>query len=93
MVYLDWLEGKGAKPDVSQRVTFHPVMLAHPLDQSKLSSLKLEEWQIEWKYDGIRVQLVSSPNGKSLFSRTGDDISQSFPDLIDNHRLIWRIRW
>ena len=84
MDLLDWLEGKGAKPDVSQRVTFHPVMLAHPLDQSKLSSLKLEEWQIEWKYDGIRVQLVSSPNGKSLFSRTGDDISQSFPDLIDN---------
>ena len=84
MDLLHWLEDKGGKPDVSQRVTFHPVMLAHPLDESKLNSLKLEEWQIEWKYDGIRVQLVSSPNGKSLFSRTGDDISQSFPDLIDN---------
>ena len=81
---LAWLENKAPKPDVSDRVTFHPVMLAHPLEESKLNSLQLDEWQVEWKYDGIRVQLVSSVNGKALFSRTGDDISHSFPDLVNS---------
>ena len=91
---LHWLEGKAPKPDVSQHVTFHPVMLAHPLDESKHlqnseatnkdNTLRLDEWQLEWKYDGIRVQLVSTPNGKALFSRTGDDISHSFPDLLNS---------
>lgn len=80
---LAWLEDTAEKPDVSDRVTFHPVMLGHPLDEAKLESLQLDEWQIEWKYDGIRVQLVSTPNGKALFSRTGDDISHSFPDLLN----------
>ncbi len=85
---LAWLEGEAEKPDVSQRVTFNPVMLAHPLDEERLLNdnqqyLRLSEWQTEWKYDGIRVQLVSTPNGKALFSRTGDDISHSFPDLLE----------
>ena len=85
---LAWLEGNAEKPDVSQRVTFNPVMLAHPLDEEKLQShqaeyINVNEWQTEWKYDGIRVQLVSTPNGKALFSRTGDDISHSFPDLLE----------
>ena len=36
----------------------------------------------EWKYDGIRVQLVSTPAGKALFSRAGDDISGAFPEVL-----------
>ncbi|MBT0586960.1 cisplatin damage response ATP-dependent DNA ligase [Alteromonas oceanisediminis] len=79
---LAWLEGRAEKPDVSDKVTFHPVMLAHPLNESQLDELHLNDWQIEWKYDGIRVQLVSTPKGMALFSRTGDDISASFPDLL-----------
>lgn len=84
---LAWLDGKADKPDVSDRVTYHPVMLSHPLDEAKLEEFQHDyinpkDWQIEWKYDGIRVQLVSTPMGKALFSRTGDDISQSFPDLL-----------
>ena len=41
----------------------------------------------EWKYDGIRVQLVSTPAGKALFSRSGDDISAAFPDVIEGTDL------
>ena len=81
---LAWLEGRADKPDISEEVTFHPVMLSHPLDEKTLTAIEPAEWQIEHKYDGIRVQLVSTANGKALFSRTGDDISQSFPDLLED---------
>ncbi len=81
---LAWLEGKADKPDISQEVTFHPVMLSHPVEEKILETLEPDKWQIEHKFDGIRVQLVSTVNGKALFSRTGDDISASFPDLLDS---------
>ncbi len=78
-----WLEGKAPMPDMSERVTFHPVMLAHPLEEKDHEKLDVAAYQVEWKYDGIRVQLVSTPQGKALFSRTGDDIGAAFPDLLE----------
>lgn len=88
---LAWLEGRGPKPDISDRVTFHPVMLAHPIDDAMLEDWQGRDWQVEHKFDGIRVQLVSTPEGKALFSRTGDDISHAFPDLlegVDSHLTV-----
>src|SRR4029077_5068827 len=46
------------------------------------------QYNAEWKWDGIRVQAVaaSRPDGTRvtrLYSRTGEDISGSFPDLAD----------
>lgn len=99
---LGWLEGKTDKPDIENAVTFHPVMLSHPIEDSDIDTFTKNTWQIENKYDGIRVQLVvksntpvddKTQNGsgadgdkpeKALFSRTGDDISHSFPDLLDS---------
>lgn len=80
---LTWLEGKGEKPDISGEVTFHPVMLSHPVDMQTLDALPVKDWQVEYKYDGIRVQLVCAAKGKALFSRTGDDISHAFPDVLE----------
>ncbi|MDT0583546.1 cisplatin damage response ATP-dependent DNA ligase [Brumicola blandensis] len=88
---MQWLEGDAPKPDISEKITFQPVMLSHPLDEVDLPrmlnsddrSVQSEDrWQAEWKFDGIRVQLVCNTNGKALFSRTGDDIGHSFPDLL-----------
>ncbi len=59
-------------------------MLANALDDADIGLITPGEFQAEWKYDGIRVQLVSLPAGKALFSRTGDEISQAFPDLLDH---------
>ena len=89
---LSWLEGKADKPDIENAVTFHPVMLSHPIEDSDIDAFTKDTWQIENKYDGIRVQLavktgkVSDENepDKALFSRTGDDISHSFPDLLES---------
>jgi DNA ligase-1 len=53
-------------------------MLAHPLEEARVS---LDDYAAEWKWDGIRVQLVHAGGQTRLFSRTGDDISGSFPDV------------
>ncbi len=80
---FDWLEGHAPKPDTAEQVVFHPVMLANALDDADIGLITPDEFQVEWKYDGIRVQLVSLAAGKALFSRTGDEISAAFPDLLE----------
>ena len=71
-------------------------MLAHALDDADLAALKPEDFMAEWKWDGIRVQaaagrLSTEPeDGKlvaRLYSRTGEEISRSFPDLLGALRL------
>jgi len=78
-----WLEGKAEAPAVHERLTFTPVMLAHALEEKDYPRITPDVYAAEWKYDGIRVQLVASPQGKALFTRTGDDIGNSFPDVLE----------
>jgi DNA ligase-1 len=58
-------------------------MLAHPLEDARVS---LDDYAAEWKWDGIRVQLVHAGGQTRIYSRTGDDISGSFPDVADAFR-------
>jgi len=75
---FDWGEGRGPQPTAEDIPVFRPFMLAHPLDDSRVS---LDDYAAEWKWDGIRVQLVHAGGQTRLYSRTGDDISASFPDI------------
>jgi len=68
------------------------MMLAHAIEDSDLAALDPKDFLGEWKWDGIRVQAVTGmgESGKMiarLYSRTGEDISGSFPDLIEALRL------
>ena len=78
-----WLENRSEAPIVKDQIYFHPVMLSHPLDEKDIDLLNIEEFAFERKYDGIRVQVVSTGEGKALYSRKGDEISHSFPDLLE----------
>jgi DNA ligase-1 len=55
-------------------------MLAHALEDARVS---LDDYAAEWKWDGIRVQLVHAGGETRLYSRTGDDISGGFPDIAE----------
>ncbi len=79
---FDWLEGRAARPSAQGRAVFRPMMLAHPIDEASLDQISCDDWQIEWKWDGARIQLVSAEDGVRLFSRSGDDMSASFPELV-----------
>ncbi len=87
-----WLEGRGEKPSSSDPAPFRPPMLAHALEESELSALDATDFMAEWKWDGIRVQAVTGYNEhrelvSRLYSRTGEDISKTFPDLLEAFRL------
>ncbi len=77
-----WLSGTAPRPDAAQKPVFRPVMLAHPIEAKDLVNLDWSAHRAEWKWDGIRVQIVSTPHGKRLYSRSADDISATFPEII-----------
>jgi DNA ligase 1 len=78
-----WLEGKGPVPQIHHHRTFHPLMLSNPIDQEKdFIGLDPADYVAEWKWDGIRVQLVLDEKEKAMFSRTGENIANTFPDLM-----------
>ena len=78
-----WIEGRGARPDPKDAPVFRPPMLAHPLEAADRAALDFAAFAAEWKWDGIRVQLVSTPGGRRLYSRGADDISAAFPEIVD----------
>src|SRR5580765_7855282 len=80
---FDWAEGRAEQPTARDVPVFRPFMLANPLEETKVS---LDDYAAEWKWDGIRVQLVHAGGDTRLYSRTGDDISGSFPDVADAFR-------
>ena len=75
-----WAADGSDPPDVANRPRFRPFMLAHPLEETRVD---LAHYAAEWKWDGIRVQLCRVAGETRLYSRSGDDISATFPELLD----------
>lgn len=78
-----WLEDKVDKPVLSTPAIFHSVMLSTPIEDRDLPNLDPQDFAAEWKWDGIRVQLSCSGGKSRLYSRSGDEISGAFPDVIE----------
>ncbi|MEZ2220566.1 cisplatin damage response ATP-dependent DNA ligase [Rhizobium sp. RCC_161_2] len=80
---FQWLEGKAERPVLATPAIFHSVMLANPVEPGDLDGLDPKDFAAEWKWDGIRVQLSRAGATSKLYSRSGDDISGAFPDIVD----------
>ncbi len=80
---FDWAEGRRERPTAADVPVFRPFMLAHGLEQDRVD---LRDYAAEWKWDGIRVQLVRVGGRTRLYSRAGDDITASFPEVADAFR-------
>jgi DNA ligase-1 len=78
-----WLEGRGPRPQSTLRAPFRPVMLSHAIADNELAAITPDLYAAEWKWDGIRVQAVNDGGVRRLYTRTGDDISETFPDLAE----------
>ncbi len=84
-----WVDGRGPKPDSTNPAPFRTPMLAHAIEDRDLETLDPTLFSAEWKWDGIRVQAVTGqdPSGHTvvrLYSRTGEDVSGAFPDLVED---------
>ena len=86
-----WLEGRADKPAPDIAAPFRPVMLAHPLvpkadrdtpDAVDPALITADTFAAEWKYDGVRVQASAASGARRIYTRTGDDISHAFPDVV-----------
>lgn len=84
---FDWLEQKAERPSFSASPIFRPLMLAHALEEADWQAMNLDDFAAEWKWDGIRIQVAAKGGTTRLFSRTGDDIGQAFPELVDHFRF------
>jgi DNA ligase-1 len=73
-----WGEGRTERPDPADSAFFRPFMLAHPLEDG---SVHLDAFVAEWKWDGIRIQIASTGGEIRLFSRGGDEVTGSFPEI------------
>jgi DNA ligase-1 len=73
-----WGEGRGGQPTARDVPVFRPFMLAHPLEDARVS---MADYAAEWKWDGIRVQIVRVAGQTRLYSRAGDDMTRSFPEV------------
>jgi DNA ligase-1 len=79
-----WLEKRSEKPSANHPGRFRPVMLAQAIDEEKdFANYAPSDYAAEWKWDGIRVQATNERGARRLFSRTGDDIGASFPDVLE----------
>lgn len=59
----------------------YPFFLAHPLQDEPLSLGARGDWLVEWKWDGIRAQLVKRAGCVWLWSRGEDLITDRFPEI------------
>ena len=95
-----WLEGRSERPSGDAPGRFRPVMLAVAIDEAvDFPRLSHADFAAEWKWDGIRVQAVREGGVQKLYSRTGDEISGAFPDVmegltfegaVDGELVVWR---
>ncbi|MCB2047685.1 MAG: cisplatin damage response ATP-dependent DNA ligase [Novosphingobium sp.] len=75
---FDWAANGAEAPSGEHVPLFRPFMLAHPLEDTEVD---LADFAAEWKWDGIRVQLVHAGGETRLYSRSGDNISHTFPEV------------
>jgi DNA ligase-1 len=83
-----WVEGRAPRPESGNPAPFRPPMLSHPLEDEDFEKLEAADFLAEWKWDGIRLQAVSGHDGhgrpvRRIYSRTGEDVSRAFPDLVE----------
>src|SRR6185312_12182837 len=66
----------------------YPFFLAHPLEGAPEALGERDLWIAEWKWDGIRAQLIRRGEATALWSRGDEPIAHQFPELVaDAERL------
>ena len=80
-------------PDASAAGHPYPFFLAHPFNQpvSDMPDLlgAVQDWQVEWKWDGIRAQIVRRGGAAWVWSRGEELVTDRFPELAEAALAQW----
>lgn len=63
-----------------------PFLLAHPMSEKDRKRLNPLDLVVEYKWDGIRCQLIKTEDFTRLWSRGDQDITEQFPDIVAQAR-------
>jgi len=61
----------------------YPFCLAHPLEDTPASLGNVTEWQAEWKWDGIRAQIVRRAGQTFIWTRGEELVTDRYPELVE----------
>ena len=61
----------------------YPFFLAHPIEIDFLENSTVPEWIAEWKWDGIRGQLIRRGQQSFIWSRGEELVNDKFPEILD----------
>ena len=79
------LSGDTADADISRP---YPFFLAYPLEDSLETLGEAHEWLVEWKWDGIRAQLIRRGGRTYLWSRGEEAVGDRFPEITEASALL-----
>ncbi len=71
----------GEDADEPAPATPYPFFLASPLEDEPVSLGKASDWRAEWKWDGIRAQLIKRQGEHFLWSRGEELLNGRFPEI------------
>lgn len=77
--FFTWLISPESTQDDLSRP--YPFFLAHPLEVGAENLGDIAAWQVEWKWDGIRAQLIRRSGRTFLWSRGEENVTERFPEL------------
>jgi DNA ligase-1 len=66
----------------------YPFYLAYPLDGDPQQLGPLEQWQVEWKWDGIRGQIIRRKGQVFIWSRGEELVTEKYPELAEAAALL-----
>lgn len=72
---------KSESTETSEPSQPYPFFLAAPLDKPPESLGEPADWSIEWKWDGIRGQVIQREGGVYIWSRGEELVTERFPEL------------
>ena len=77
-----WRKLIDAEPGGTDRANPYPFFLAHPLEGDPQQLGDRADWLVEWKWDGIRAQLIRRGEVTALWSRGDEPIAHQFPEIM-----------
>lgn len=66
----------------------YPFFLAQPIEQASESLGPIDHWLIEWKWDGVRAQLIRRQGDVLIWTRGDELVTPAFPEIADAGRAL-----